>query len=289
MSFFLVPIGKGIQTREALDLAADVEVRHMVRPHFIWFLIASFSAAAVQLTRSAYAQYYEGPSLTASQVRATLKGAHGHANFVGKRIINLDLGNLDFRGANFDRSNLFETTFHGGNLSHASFVGAFLSATKFPDANLQGARLTGATLLSTAERANFTGADLSHTTGYLISPQGRFVHANFSGAKLRPEMSNQPMGLLHTILSEADLTGANLAGADLGFANLSSAKFKHANLRGTNFDQADLSRANFDGADVTGANFSKADISLAVFTNLRGRTSMRGLELALNRDQAVFK
>jgi uncharacterized protein YjbI with pentapeptide repeats len=261
----------------------------MFRPHFIWILVAGLSAGAVPLTRSADAQYYEGASLTVAQVRATLKAGHGHANFAGKRIINLDLGNLDFSGANFDRCNLFETTFHGGNLRHASFVGAFLSATKFPDANLQGARLTGATLLSTAERADFSGADLSHTTGYLISPQGRFVHANLSQAKLRPEMSNQPMGLLHTILSEANLTGANLAGTDLGFANLSSAKFVHANLRGVNFDQADLSRATFDGADVTGANFSKADLSLAVFTNLRGRNAMRGLELALNRDQAVFK
>jgi uncharacterized protein YjbI with pentapeptide repeats len=261
----------------------------MIRPRFIWMLAAGLSAAAAQGTRSAYAQYYEGPSLTVAQVRAILKGGHGHANFAGKRIINLDLGGLDFSGANFDRCNLFETTFHGGNLRNASFVGAFLSATKFPDANVQGAHLRGATLLSTAERANFSGADLSYTTGYLISPQGRFVHANLSHAKLRPEMSNQPMGLLHTILSQADLSGANLAGADLGFSNLSSANLTHANLRGTNFDQADLSRANFDGADVTDANFSKADISLAVFTNLRGRSSMRGLELALNREQAVFK
>jgi len=261
----------------------------MIRPHFIWILVAGVSAAIPESTRSACAQPELGRSLTLSQVRAMLKAVPGHANFAGKQIINLDLGNLDFRGANFDRCNLFETTFHGANLSHASFVGAFLSATKFPNANLQGAHLMGATLLSTAEGANFSGADLSHTTGYLIAPQGRFVHANLSRARLRPDMSNQPMGLLHTILSQADLTDANLAATDLGFANLNSAKFIRANLRGTNFDQADLSRANFDGADVAGANFSKADISQAVFTNIRGRASMRGLALALNRDQAIFK
>jgi len=261
----------------------------MIRPHFIWILGAGVSAAALGSTRSACAQPELGRSLTLSQVRATLKAAPGHANFAGKQIIDLDLGDLDFRGANFDRCNLFETTFHGANLSHASFVGAFLSAAKFPNANLQGARLTGATLLSTAEGANFSGADLSRTSGYLIAPQGRFVRANLSRARLRPDMTNQPMGLLHTILSQADLTDANLAGTDLTFANLTSAKFIRANLRGANFDQTDLSRADFDGADVAGANFSKADISQTVFTNVRGRASMRGLELALNRDQAIFK
>ncbi|MDB5042533.1 MAG: pentapeptide repeat protein [Candidatus Eremiobacteraeota bacterium] len=261
----------------------------MTRPHFIWILVASGSAVALECSRSACAQPELGTSLTLSQVRAILKAAPGHANFAGKRIINLDLGNLDFRGANFNRCNLFETTFHGANLSHASLVDAFLSATKFPNANLQRARLTGATLLTTAEGANFSGADLSRASGYLIAPQGLFVRANLSRARLRPDMTNQPMGLLHTILSQADLTDANLAGTDLTFASLTSAKFIRANLRGANFDQADLSRANFDGADVTDANFSKADISQTAFTNVRGRASMRGLELALNRDQAIFK
>ncbi|HTJ28283.1 MAG TPA: pentapeptide repeat-containing protein [Candidatus Limnocylindria bacterium] len=261
----------------------------MTRTALIRFLAACFATVAAGRTHAAFAQYYEGPSLTVAQVRAILKAGHGHANFSGKTMVNLDLGNLDFRNAKFDRANLFETTFHGSDLRGASFVEAFLSATKFPDAHLQGARLTGATLLSTSERADFSGADLSRTMGYLIAPQGRFVRANLKNAKLRPEMSNQPMGLLHTIFSEADLTEANLAGADLGFGDLSSAKFRRANLRGTNFEQANLARANFDGADVTDANFSKADISLAVFTNLRGRSSMRGLELALNRDQAIFK
>jgi uncharacterized protein YjbI with pentapeptide repeats len=261
----------------------------MTRAGLIRFLTAVFAASAAGGVQPASAQYYEGPSLTVSQVKAILKAAHGHADFSGKTIVNLDLGNMDFRNAKFDRCNLFETTFHGSDLRGASFINAFLSATKFPDANLQGAHLRGATLLSTSERADFSGADLSHTMGYIIAPQGRFVRANLSQAKLRPEMSNQPMGLLHTILSQADLTDANLAGADLGFGDLASAKFHHANLRGTNFQQTNLARANFDGADVTNANFSQADISQAVFTNLRGRSSMRGLELALNRDQAVFK
>jgi uncharacterized protein YjbI with pentapeptide repeats len=228
------------------------------------------------------------PSLTASQVRSALASAHGHANFAGKRLTNLDLANLDFRGANFDRCNLFETNFRGAELSGASFVNAYLSATKFPDANLRGARLTGATLLTTAEGANFSGADLSRTTGYLIAPRATFVRANFAGARLGPEMSNQPTGLLHTILSQADLTGANLAGADLSFADLGSAKLSRANLRGANLSQANLSRADLTGAIVTGANVAKADLTLAIFTRVHGRASMRGLDSALNRDQATF-
>ena len=66
----------------------------MIRPHFIWILVAGVLAALESL-RSASAQPELGRSLTLSQVRAILKAAPSHANFAGKQIINLDLGNLD--------------------------------------------------------------------------------------------------------------------------------------------------------------------------------------------------
>jgi uncharacterized protein YjbI with pentapeptide repeats len=261
----------------------------MNRRYLVEILAAGTWVVALDVVRPAdTSQAAERQSLTTSQVRAILKAAPGHANFKGKYLFSLDLGGLDFHGANFDHSDLTETKFTGANLAHASFVDAFLSATRFPDANLRGARMTGATLLTTAEGANFTGADLSHTSGYLIAPRATFVHATLVGAKLNPELSNQPMGLLHTIFSDADLSDANLAGADLQFSNVSSAKFLRADLRNVRFDQADLSRADFTGANVAGASFAKADIAQTVFAGVHGRSSMRGLDSARNREQAIF-
>jgi hypothetical protein len=254
----------------------------MLRAAFVLTTLAASAATIVPVLAD------EPPSLTAEQVRAMLRAGHGHANFAGKRMFALDLGDLDFRNANFDRCNLFETSFHGSNLTGASFVGAYLSATKFPHAIVRGARLTGATLLSTAEEADFTGANFSRTTGYLVAPRGTLVNANFANAKLSPEMSNQPMGLLHTIFADANLRGANLSGADLSFADLSGANFSGANLRGAKLRQANLGRANFTDAILDGADVSGADIGETIFTRVRGRATLRGLDSTQNRDQAIF-
>ncbi len=243
--------------------------------------------AALRVTRVCAAAD-EAESLTLAQVRARLRAMPGHANFAGARLFRLELDGVDLHGANFKNANLSESNMRGANLTGASFIGAYLSATKFDRSDLRRARFAGATFLTTAEGANFSEADLSQTSGYLIAPSAIFTHANLSGAKLRPDMSNQPMGLLHTIFSQADLTGANLTGADLGFANLSSATLVRALVRGTSFDQADLTRADFRGADVTGAIFTQADIGQADFRHVTGRQAMRGLATARNRSDAKF-
>ena len=230
----------------------------------------------------------EAESLTVAQVHARLRAMPGHANFAHAKLFALELDGVDLHGANFNDANLSETNMRGANLTGATFVGAYLSATKFDNSDLRHARFTGATFLTTAAAANFSDADLSHSSGYLIAPSGIFTHANLAGAKLRPDMSNQPMGLLHSIFSEADLGHANLSGADLGLANLSSAKLARALVRGTSFDQADLSRADFRGADVTDAIFSQADIAQTDFRRVVGRGSMRGLATARNRSEAKF-
>ncbi|MGZ3553299.1 MAG: pentapeptide repeat-containing protein, partial [Vulcanimicrobiaceae bacterium] len=172
-------------------------------------------------------------SLTVAQVRAALHAAHppAHANFSGKALHNLNLDGLDFSGVNFSNADLLETSFRSATLTGANFESANLSDVKFDNARLQHANLTGTTLLTGAANADMRGVNLSRAEGYLIASGANLTGANLSLAKLSPVMSNQPMGQLHTILSQADLSGANLSGTDLTSANCENAKFAHVNAR----------------------------------------------------------
>jgi uncharacterized protein YjbI with pentapeptide repeats len=243
------------------------------------FLIACSMVTAVAAADQA--------SLSEADVRSAVH-AGKPANFAHKRLFQLDLDGLDLRHANFRGANLLESSLLGADLRGADFTSAYLAATKFARANMEHAILHGATLLSTAENVDLRAADLSNTSGYLIAPHGNLHGANLSHAKLSPDLSNQPMGLLHTILTSADLGRANLAGADLSFSDMSFADLRGANVRGARFEQADLGRADFTGADVTGADFAKADLDGTIFKGVHGRAAMRGLATAKNLDRAVF-
>jgi len=65
-------------------------------------------------------------------------------------------------------------------------------------------------------------------------------------------------------LSDADLTGVNLA-----YANLSGANLSGANLAGVQLSQSNLTGADLSGADLTGAKLYMALLSGANFTNAR--------------------
>lgn len=67
-------------------------------------------------------------------------------------------------------------------------------------------------------------------------------------------------------LSDASLTGINLAYADLSKANLS-----RANLAGVQLGQANLTGANLTGADLTGAKLYMANLTGANLTGARLR------------------
>ena len=67
-------------------------------------------------------------------------------------------------------------------------------------------------------------------------------------------------------LSDASLTGINLAYADLSKANLS-----RANLAGVQLGQANLSGANLTGADLTGAKLYMTNLTGANLTGARLR------------------
>lgn len=67
--------------------------------------------------------------------------------------------------------------------------------------------------------------------------------------------------------SEADLTGAWMAGADLKNGHLPRAKLRRALLTEATLDGAQLSRVQADGADFTGADLVGADLRKARLNN----------------------
>jgi len=90
----------------------------------------------------------------------------------------------------------------------------------------------------------------------------KLTRAKLAGADLGADPGNQPMGIMRT-----DATGADLAQADL----------TSANLRKVNFTRADLS-----GADLTGADVSGADFTGAILRGIHGRSDLRGADRAKN-------
>jgi uncharacterized protein YjbI with pentapeptide repeats len=70
--------------------------------------------------------------------------------------------------------------------------------------------------------------------------------------------------LRHAKLNGADLRNANLAGALLNNADLTDCDLRGATLDGAQFARAKLTHANMSGAGMKGANFAWADMSHAI-------------------------
>jgi len=256
------------------------------RPSLTALVICAFA-----VTPAAAVVSHSLQPLTAGQVKAIIASARPgtRPNLAGRDLSGLDLTGAAFHGARLDRSNMFEAILTGADLSQTLMDGVNLSSVKMDRAKVSGALLRGATFLTTAANANFEGADLSRSSGYLIAPGANMRLAIIRRAHLASDLSNQPMGMLHTILTRADLKGADLSFSDLSFADLGHADFRKTVVRWTNFHGADLSAADFTGADVTGANFAQADVTDAMFVRVRGRSAMKGLGAARNLDQALFR
>jgi len=124
-------------------------------------------------------------------------------------------------------------------------------------ADLSGADLTAFDLSGVnLSRANLSGTNLSG--------------ANMSNAILtEAKMSNAILTeaiLTESILSRADLSGANMSNAILTEANLSRANLSGTNLSGANMRRAILHQANLSGADLYRTALEFADLSDAVFS-----------------------
>ncbi|MEL7408657.1 MAG: pentapeptide repeat-containing protein, partial [Cyanobacteria bacterium J06558_2] len=119
-----------------------------------------------------------------------------------------------------------------------------------------------------APNAHLANLEIVGCNRWVISPKS-WLQSSFR--------SWQPMDLSYAVLtganlSNARLTGVNLAGSDLRNANLRKVDLSNVNLTGANLAGADLSRANLTGAnladaDLSGANLYGVTASQANFTN----------------------
>lgn len=125
---------------------------------------------------------------------------------------------------------------HDGSGSLLDFSGADLSGADFKVGHNGFVRTI---------RNDFSGANLSGATlGYFVNlSDGKLKGVNFTGEQLD-----------QTILTMADLSGANLWRANLIGANLRNADISDANLRGAGMYGTDLA-----GADLTGALGTQTD------------------------------
>lgn len=215
------------------------------------------------------------PALSRDQVLALLAAGNERApvDLTGRDLSGLDLAGVDFRRADMSRARLVRTRLrgarmHGVKLNDAIATGADLAGAVLDLAALERIDLSGANLREASLYATIlTGAVLVEadlTRARIISTMSgvKLTRAKLAGADLGADPGNQPMGIMRT-----DATGADLAQADL----------TSANLRKVNFTRADLSGADLTGADVAGADFTSA-----ILRGIHGRSDLRGAERAKN-------
>jgi uncharacterized protein YjbI with pentapeptide repeats/ABC-type cobalamin/Fe3+-siderophores transport system ATPase subunit len=200
----------------------------------------------------------------------------------GSRIKGLAGGYLQgvgWSGANLHRAWLNVVDFSRANLENSKLDFAELRCARLCEAKLRGANLC----FTSAEGADFTGADLSESMCeganfwkarmnaaridrvYLHAAQFReadLSEACFRGAVLERAVLENAQ-LKGTDFSDANLSGARLAGADLrqsilNGAVLTRAALPNANLEEVAWPDARLEQADLTGAHCTGSRFPDA-------------------------------
>ena len=147
---------------------------------------------------------------------ATLAGLNPTEDFVGAKLLGINLNGADLSGANWRRvylrgADLCDIDLSSADLNEASLGGADLSGAYLSDADLGGANLRRASLaLANLSGAYLAGADLSEV--------------NLSNANLSD-----------TNLNKANLAGADLTGAGIVLANLSDVEISGAKVENTRF------------------------------------------------------
>ncbi len=130
------------------------------------------------------------------------------------------------------------------DLSEADLREAQCRQANFNIANLSRTDLRG----SSWSGASLEQATLNNVNGDRADLQG----ANLSGAELR-----------HSVLTQADLSGAVLRDANLRWANLSGANLRNADLTNAKLSGAKLVGTSFEGANLTDTLLVHADLSNA--------------------------
>jgi len=192
------------------------------------------------------------------------------ADFRRSQMQDADLDGAELSGANFDNAKLAGASFRGadlaeeGELHGATFAGADtdLSRATFIDADVSGASFVGADLSAAvfshvlAEDTNFNG---------VRGPKAVFTGAHIYGNGKAFDSADNLRG--------ADFNGAVLAGDvdESGGFN-----FTHADLAGASFDGAQCIGCNFTGSTLDDVNFIGSYLPGAIFAGVQ---SMGGARL----------
>lgn len=182
-------------------------------------------------------------------------------NLRGVILGNLDLSNMDLRGAQFQQAQLQVVKFNGTQLDSANFSGAVLIGINFDETKLQNAKFAQAEIKKVtffeAEMKNvdFSGTQWSDSMMSYFSCEGcNFKSAQLSGAIL--DGSHLP----HSNFAESILENVNFSSSDL-----TGAIFVKANLTGANLSKSQLTKANFQAARLKATNISQAAYAEAIF------------------------
>jgi uncharacterized protein YjbI with pentapeptide repeats len=208
------------------------------------------------------------------RVRPDLAGLRVHEVIpIGR--LGIDLSHANFRNANLEGADLFNTwlveaDFSGAKASHAGFGGVTAGSAKFVDAILEDAHFMQAIL----PYAVFTGANLTR--------------ANFHGACLDEANLNDHPELVGALFGEASLKKTQLSRSNLSGANLRGASLLHANLSGSSLHAADLREVLLVDTNIEGANFEGALVHGASIWSLIGvPKTQRGLVITSPNEPQV--
>lgn len=188
---------------------------------------------------------------------------------------------LDLRHCNMKNVSFFGAELKGANLSGADLSGAYLNLARLENANFTGANLSNAIIFQAIfSKTNFSKANL--TNARMIGTLGNVdMHdANIANGRFGLDMGNQPMGQMKFDSVGGNFAGANFEGADLNIAAFTFGDLRGANLRNTNLYRGDLNKADLTGADLTGANLTDAEIDGAIFKDVKGLDTVKGMETA---------
>lgn len=194
-----------------------------------------------------------------------------------------DAGYLEFDGLDLRHCKMVNTSFfgaylRGANLSGADMRRAYLNLARLENTNLSGANLTDAIIFQAIfDKTNFAGANL--TNARVIGTLGAVDMSGVNAQKGRfgLDIGNQPMGQMKFDSVGGKFAKANFEGADLNIAGFSFADLTGANLRNANLHRADLVKADLTGADLTGADLTDADVDGAIFKDVKGLETVKGL------------
>ena len=165
--------------------------------------------------------------LEANFKNASLPGADlSHTN-----LTKAELSGINLSQANVGYAVLAQANLAGAQLYQTNIEGADLQYANLRDANLSGAHLQGVKHL---ERATLRGAVYDAKTQF---PEG-FQVENSGAILLAANADLRDRNLKGSILSDADLKGANLSGANLEGAILIDTQLNGANLTGANLQGA---------------------------------------------------